>query len=142
MKPKDLLGQHELSGVDHLYPDASDNFAADVLRFTLDGVHYLATEDPDDGYRSMLGSFEVVSEGPVNRFDPIPVVLSVDRESYDAAEYDLERFTGMLTMRDARNGQVILEVGTKDWDDYYPYCVMRWMPEAIAASATSGTDWP
>jgi hypothetical protein len=140
MNPKELVGRHELSGVDHLYPDAAYNMDADVLRFTLDGVHYLATEDPNDGYRSMLGSFEVVADGPVNRFESIPVVLTVDGESYDAKDYDLERFTGILEMRDARNGEVILQVGTVDWDDYYPYCVMRWSPESIAASATSGTD--
>jgi hypothetical protein len=131
MNPKELVGRHELSGVDHLYPDVADNMDADVLRFTLDGVHYLATEDPDDGYRSMLGSFEVIADGPVN--------VSIRDESSDAEDYDeIERFTGILGMRDARSGRVILEVGTKDWDDYYPCCVMFWSPESIAA-ATSGT---
>lgn len=134
---KELIGTHELSGVDHLLPEGSQyQNDVDVMRFTLDGIHYLATEDPDDGYRSMLGTFDVVSDGPTTTFDPIPVVISVSDESYDAthrnADYYKDTFTGILTMCDARNGQVILQVGTKDWDDYYPYCVMEWTPENIS----------
>jgi hypothetical protein len=35
---------------------------------------------------------------------------------------------------DVVTGKVVLEVGTDNTDDYYPYCVMNWYPENLACN--------
>jgi hypothetical protein len=35
---------------------------------------------------------------------------------------------------DVVTGKVVLEVGTDNTEDYYPYCVMNWSPENLACN--------
>ena len=63
MELKDLVGEHELSGVDtttERVKPYGDYY--EVVRFVIDGKTYKATEDPNDGYRSYLKELEVTDE--------------------------------------------------------------------------------
>jgi hypothetical protein len=132
MELKDLVGEHELSGVDttkervkqygHYYKDC------EVVRFVIDGKTYKATEDPDDGYRSYLNELEVTDEKIANSFPPQKVIGKMKDDS------DWER-NETIQFIDTTTGKVVLEVGTDNMYDYYPYCVLHWYPENLAINA-------
>jgi hypothetical protein len=125
-----LVGSHTLSGVDEEVVKTESWYKGEyedcnALRFTLDGVTYMAIEDPDDGYRSSMRGL-VVSKTPTKfTFTPIPVVVS----ARDKGGYEDKDSAEVLEIRDARNGLVILEAGTENTNDYYPYFVGNWKPE-------------
>ena len=54
----DLVGAHVLSGIETGVRAFDDSFwceTSNYIKFTLDGITYMAVEDPDDGYRSYMG---------------------------------------------------------------------------------------
>jgi hypothetical protein len=62
-----------------------------------------------------------------NTFPGIRVVgKKMDNGTYHAND--------VLQLIDAANGNVVLEVGTADADDYYPCCVMSWHPDRLAVN--------
>ena len=131
MELKDLVGIHELSGVDTTtekvkqYSDTYED--AGVIRFVLDGKTYKAIEDPGDGYRSYCRELEVCDEVVSNNFSPQKVMAKMkDNDTYSVN--DTIQFVDVVT------GKVVLEVGTDNADDYYPYCVMSWSPENLACN--------
>ena len=131
MELKDLVGLHELSGVDTTTEEVKqwDNHYEDanVVRFVLDGKTYKAIEDPDDGYRSHCNELEVCDEVVSNNFPPQKVMGKMkDNSTYEVN--DTIQFIDVVT------GKVVLEVGTDNTDDYYPYCVMNWSPENLACN--------
>lgn len=131
MELKDLVGEHELSGVDTTtekvkqYGDYYED--CEVVRFVIDGKTYKATEDPDDGYRSYMKELEVTDEKVTNVFPPQKVIGKMKADS-DWETNDTIQFI------DAVTGKVVLEVGTDNTDDYYPYCVLHWSPENLAVN--------
>ena len=131
MELKDLVGLHELSGVDLTEEKVktwSDDFEnAGVIRFVIDGKTYKAIEDPDDGYRSNCRELEVTDEIITNMFPPQKVMGKMkENETYQTN--DTIQFIDVVT------GKVVLEVGTDNCDDYYPYCVFGWNPENMACN--------
>jgi hypothetical protein len=132
MELKDLVGEHELSGVDTTtervkqYGDYYED--CEVVRFVIDGKTYKATEDPDDGYRSYLKELEVTDEKVTNSFPPQKVIGKMKDDS-EWEKNDTIQFI------DATTGKVVLEAGTDNTDDYYPYCVLHWSPENLAINA-------
>jgi hypothetical protein len=123
-----LVGEHELSGVDFEQVRIDGDYsAANVIRFVIDGKIYVATEDPDDGYRSSMRELVIVEEPPVtNVFGPVKVV---GRERGEVIEFV-----------DAANSQTILEVGTDNSDDYYPSFVNHFYPDRMAINAGKSED--
>ncbi len=129
----DLVGTHQLTGVELgvRYPEESRYHPSDeanTIAFILDGITYVAVENPSDGYRSMLEGLELGTPDLVkNTFDPIAVTASYgakdNRNTWENREEVLE-------FRDP-TGALILEVGTDNADDYYPSFVANWRPEAI-----------
>jgi hypothetical protein len=125
MELKDLVGDHILSGVEigaltrkTYYGEEHCNY----IKFTLDGVTYSAIEDPDDGYRSYMEEL-VVSEGPCKiKLPNIEVVCKMEDDTY----YEKN---DVLLFFDVLSGKEILAIGTKNYDDYYPYCRLDYHPE-------------
>jgi hypothetical protein len=107
----DLVGQRNFGGIDFI-TDTGDGAA---VCFMLDGVAYVATEDPDDGYRSMLKDIRITDQVIVNRFGPIVV---------NAIMGD-----GVLQLFDVSRHQIVFEVGTDYIDDYYPCFAARFQPQ-------------
>ncbi len=82
MELKDLIGLHELSGVDMETKQIENynNDDAQVIRFVLDGKTYIATEDPNDGYRSTCNDLEVSDEPVKNTFSAHKVMGTMMRD--------------------------------------------------------------
>lgn len=127
----DLVGKHILSGIEvgsmeHKgYWGNTEIYA--YIKFTLDGVNYLATEDPADGYRSYMNELET-SDTPCKIRLPNIEVCCRMREDDEWMRNDVLEFLDVL------NGKKILAVGTENYDDYYPYCVLEYTPENMSCN--------
>lgn len=133
MELKDLVGRRKLDAVDFTnekikgwgdeYEDCS------VCRFRLDGVVYVAVEDPDDGYRSSMRELAVATDATLTNVFPAIEVDAVYRDKYDEfSQADL------LVLVDVVTGQPVLEVGTNNSDDYYPWFVADFQPHNMATN--------
>ena len=132
MELKDLVGEHELSGVDSITEEKKEfepfggcTLEFQVIRFVLDGKTYKATEDPADGYRSCMEEIEVTDEKITNNFPPQKVIGKM-KPGDNFNDNDTIQF------RDVVTGEIVLEVGTDYYDDLYPICIMYWNPENLA----------
>lgn len=123
----ELVGEHEFSGVETGYMNYKDELRWETkdcqyVKFTLDGIHYVAVEDPEDGYRSCCGTFQVELTPPKYSFEPIKVICSMmPDDSYQRND--------VLVIVDAITNKVILEIGTCNIGDWYPYFHFEYHPE-------------
>lgn len=143
MELKDLVGQHELSGVDMVeMPADPEGYSSDprnVCRFVLDGKTYTVTEDEDDGYRSSMKDIVEGGDPVLNVFQPQKVLASMQTEGEYGSVDDL------LVLRDIVTGKDVLTVGTENTDDYYPSFIANFEPKNMACNsqqATSGAVKP
>lgn len=129
---QDLVGEHVFDGVDtvaqsvNTWGDRYEN--CEVMNFRLDGKVYSATEDPSDGYRSCLDSFLETEERIKNVFPGVRVLARV-RTSGEYGPADILELVDLVT------GKIVLEVGTENTDDYYPWFVAAFHPENMATNA-------
>lgn len=128
MKLKDLVGKHKLSGVDYMpslrNKEKYDDYGNDIL-FCLDGVTYLMTENEDDGYRSYMTDLEITDRKIKNMFPKQDVECKyVDKSKEWNEESDILQLYSL-------GGKLILEIGTGNTDDYYPYTVFNFSPESM-----------
>lgn len=119
----DLVGFKKLDAVDfsenkikssELY-DAS----AQLCKFRLDGIVYLAVENPEDGYRSCLEDIYILDKDDVkNIFEPIDVECKINPNNPDC-----------LLVIDVNTNKPVLEIGT-DYtkDEYYPMFISDFNP--------------
>lgn len=132
MELKDLCGEHVLTGVDFdTIPPNPDEYydEANSMTFILDGKAYCAIEDPSDGYRSSLRDLFVATvESVKNTFEPCRVVGTHKTTRDYGGSCDI------LELIDVTTGQVVLEVGTDNDDDYYPWYVAYFRPQNMAAN--------
>jgi len=99
---------------------------AEYVIFILDGVAYQAVEDPDDGYRSYCKDIEIVDAATIkNKFEPIEVICKMTEDGQYQKNDVLEIYDGIT-------GGIILEIGTENTNDYYPYFVFRFTPENMS----------
>ncbi|MDE7398956.1 MAG: hypothetical protein K2N06_05445 [Oscillospiraceae bacterium] len=117
-----LCGEHTFSGCELIEEDGCG-----VCLFTLDNITYKAIEDPDDGYRSFCNDIQISEQKPNCTFPGIRVL-------YHMMEDDNWGCNNVLVIRDILNGKIILEVGTKNTGDYYPYCHFHYTPENMACN--------
>lgn len=135
MELKDLIGEHILDAVD-MRQAAVTNWGgeqsmANAIAFRLDGIAYVAMEDENDGYRSAMREIVVTDEPMKNVFLPLPVVGRHRTEGAYSGKDDV------LELIDTKTGQIVLEVGTDNVDDYYPGFVASFHPERMAHNTTN-----
>lgn len=128
---KDLIGTHILSGVETGEMEQERLFgyeSCNYVKFTLDGITYMAVEDPDDGYRSYCSDLKILDEKSRYELPDILVdcVMCIHEDS-DPWNHEND----ILVFKDAKNGKEILKIGTAHVNDYYPYCVLEYNPENI-----------
>ena len=127
---ENLCGKHTFSGCELTSEDIECFYGVEncgICLFTLDGVTYKAIEDPDDGYRSYCRDLRISEQPPRYCFPAIEVVCSMmEDKNYERND--------VLVVRDEENGKVILRVGTRNTDDYYPYCWFEYTPENMACN--------
>ena len=134
MEFKDIVGKHLFDAVDmfdtqiELYEGAEYFEDANACRFRLDGIVYEAVEDPDDGYRSMMRDFKIVENAKMKNVFPAVEVLVKHREYGDRCNADI------LDIIDIKTSKTILSVGTDNTDDYYPWFVCEYHPEAMSTN--------
>lgn len=135
MELTDLIGRRRLDAVDfddekikEYYGDGYED--SSVCRFRLDGVVYIAIEDPGDGYRSSMRDLVIANDANMKNAFPAIDVVGRHRTS---GEYG--RVDDVLELVDAVTGKVVLEVGTDNVDDYYPGFVSSFHPENMATNA-------
>jgi hypothetical protein len=127
MELKDLVGKHILSGVEYSNVIINDGWRNNneecvCVKFTLDGTTYTAVEDPEDGYRSACGDIEISEEVLNNSFSGVEVLCTM-LENSDYQENDILVITDVVTKK------IILEIGTGNCNDYYPYFHVEYIPE-------------
>ena len=125
MELKELCGKHILSGIETGYVE-EDEMACGYIKFCLDGIVYMAIEDPDDGWRSYCREL-IVSDMPCDIALPDVEVFGVMQDG------SLSR-NDVLRLFDTTTAEEVLAVGTEDWDGWYPCCVMRWTPENLSCN--------
>ena len=132
MELKDFEGKYQLQGVDECTESVKtwgDSFEdCSAIRFKLNGVVYVAIEDPDDGYRSYLGELKIDQLDIKNPFENVEVVASYR----DSNKYNEK--SDIMDFIDTTTGKVVLSVGTGNTDDYYPYFVASFDPTAMSVN--------
>lgn len=128
MELSNLIGKHILTGVEYgteRYKDCfNDEDDRQYVIFKLDDVEYLASEDPDDGYRSVCNELEIVINKIKNIFQPIEVFCKMRKDNdNDYGGNDV------LEIYDVINNKLILAIGTMNTDDYYPWFEFEYNPE-------------
>lgn len=127
MKLIDLIGKHTFTGVELGITErarlARRYGKVNSVKFELDGIIYMATENPDDGYRSYMNELEIINEPLKFKIPQMQVVCVHDTKD----EYGYK--SDILSFIDVENGKVFLRIGTKNTNDYYPYCLFEYKPE-------------
>ncbi|MDB4302117.1 hypothetical protein N9924_00980 [bacterium] len=123
MKLSDFEGKRKFSGIDKYYDSNGDGY---IIR--IDNKNYTILEDEDDGYRSYLGEIEEVDIKIDNMFEPIDVMCKMKDDGY----------TDALNVTDCKTLETILIIGTENYDDYYPMCVMEWYPKKMIHNINKG----
>lgn len=100
-------------------------YGVDNTRFKLNEIVYQALEDEDDGYRSHLGSVEVVQSSK-DVFYRSPLAKVRVEKAPDRENYEQE----MWRLVDVKDGHTWLVIGTENTDDYYPWFVFDYSPKA------------
>lgn len=100
--------------------------------FKIDSVVFKVVEDPDDGYRSHLGTIEYSDESK-GIFFGTPIA-QVKIETYDGPDNDPDlgswRVNHGYRLVDIVDDHIWLEFGTHNYDDYYPCFIFRHHPKA------------
>ena len=121
---KDLIGIHTLSGVEKGYIKDKDYYGAyedcNCLSFILDGIQYTAIEDPQDGYRSCMKTLKTEKKIKIKNIFPDVKVFCFMKDDRDS---------DVLIFYAVKGAMKILEVGTENKGDYYPYFVDNFYPE-------------
>jgi hypothetical protein len=133
---QDLVGEHVLDAVDLSNEQVKEKWGdgfedSQVIRFRLDGVCYIAIEDPSDGYRSSMREIAIADAEMKNCFQPVKVFCRHRTEGTYGDRDDV------LEVIDFKNGKTVLEVGTRNTGDYYPSFVSCFRPENMHINDSS-----
>lgn len=120
-----FIGQHTLTGMSNdSIPEAGEYGQVEecqVVRFTIDGVHFEAVQDPNDGYRSSLREVRISKNPPAVSIDPV----RVEAVMRNAPNDEVLQFVNVKTRKP------IIEIGTSEANDYYPGFVGEIHPENV-----------
>lgn len=137
----DLVGIHLMTGIEtgtvkreNWWSKEEDD--CNYVKFRLDGITYMAVEDPDDGYRSMCRNLEVVDEECRTKLPDILVECKMRDDEHDDIWGTEEN--DILEFYDVSNKQMFMAVGTGNTNDYYPYFAFEYTPEVLSCNAMKG----
>ena len=122
-----LVGKHILSGVEigiDTFKIWDEDEQCNYIKFTLDGVTYMAIENPDDGYRSCMEKLIIATHPCGTTIPDTEVVGRMDPDNKDS----------LITFIDCGTGKDVLCVGTDYGDSYYPSFVYSWFPENLSCN--------
>lgn len=116
---KELCGKHILQGVEWRHEENKN-----AVAFKLDGIVYLAIENEADGWRSYCEELKISNKDVHFHIPDTDVMCNMMENTFS-------ELNNVLVITDINTGKVILEVGTKNYDDYYPYCHFEYHPENL-----------
>jgi hypothetical protein len=144
IKLEDLAeGLHTLSGVEPFTVPNSGYMKdedANGLLFELDGKTYGAFENPEDGYRSCLDRLVCFPNIALSHtFAPITVWTQYETSSPDPHKCDDPGECEVLSFYavpahacpNITSEWLVLQVGTRATDDYYPWFVAHFDPKVL-----------
>lgn len=144
MEIKELAGEHILQGIENGIEDIDDgwgwNTSANYIKIKLNGTTYKMVEDPDDGYRSICREPIIVDGDPGIPLPNIPVRIEYSDISKSSSNSFWVEKEDIISIFDKKNNELIAEIGTRNTDDYYPYSVMRWLPENLNINEVINED--
>ncbi len=128
MEFKEFKGRHLLSGVDrtsHQKREGESEWEdyGDEYLICIDGINYLMIEDLNDGYRSNMLDPEITDREIKNRFEEQEVFIQHRTDGHYSGEKS--NIMEIYSM----SGDLILEIGTDNIDDWYPGAVFNYIPE-------------
>ena len=127
---KNLLGKHLFSGIEYGTMKHNNGYREELceyVKFTLDEVHYIAIEDPEDGYRSCCDEFKISETAPTYSFAPVEVLCTMMPDgSYSHND--------VLVLTDTITAEVVMEIGTCNTNNWYPYFYFTYSPENMACN--------
>lgn len=127
MRFEDFLGEHLFSGIEI----QEDDGTGARLLVTIDGRTFLFRENPDDGYRSFIEEeVEEINWRPRYNFNAVKCRV----------EWQPSPQNRVLMFIDSENEKCFLEVGTADYDDWYPIAVIHFKPENMSCNEERGED--
>ena len=104
-----------------------------VGEFKIDDIIFRVLEDPEDGYRSMLGAIEYSRDQSRAIFFRASLGrVRLEQYDFDAADDVYGEACRGYRLVDVDDGHVWLEFGTDNYDDYYPLFIFRHNPKAPA----------
>lgn len=118
-KLKELCGKHILQGVELMSIESKN-----AVAFKLDGIVYLAIENEADGWRSYCEELRISNKDVRFHIPDTDVMCSMMKNTFS-------ELNNVLIITDINTGKIVLEVGTKNCDDYYPYCHFEYHPENL-----------
>lgn len=122
---KNIIGTHIFYGIETGQCEKSFDFngteLVNYVKFTLDGNNYVAYEDPYDGWRSWLAELEIVDTSCKYKVPDTEIVCKMEDNSQNK----------VMEFIDVHNGKTFLRIGTRDYDDYYPMCILEYTPENL-----------
>ncbi len=115
-------------------------YGVDGNCYKLDDTIWEAIEDPNDGYRSYLASIQSKSNNANLIFFSDPIATVEVRETIIEHGFDGYNFVDVV------DGHVWLEIGTENYDDYYPCFRFVYHPKEPANIAPKSdgsvkSDW-
>ncbi len=138
MRLLDLVGTHIMTGIETgtviIKDMLGDKDNCNYVKFKLDGITYMAAEDPDDGYRSCCRELETVNEECKISLPNIVVECKMRDDLHDSI-MGTEK-NDILEFYDVGNNLMFMAVGTGNTNDYYPYFVFEYTPEALCCNKT------
>ena len=121
---EDLIGYHKFYGLDLIGKGNEHGDPYNCVLFNLDGITYIAEEDPYDDFRSYMSDIGISENKIRNTFGPVFVECAMSDSEHSE----------ILELKDVISGKIILSLGTANYTDYYPYCIIDWMPQNMAVN--------
>jgi hypothetical protein len=115
------------TNVNHPFDTNANGVALEIAR-NGESITVFVFEDPNDGYRSsatppLIAHCSMYEYAGTGEYIRVPVLISFLSYEHGNAEG--------IEVHDRRNGKLILQLGTNNTDDYYPYFTAEWKPENI-----------
>jgi len=127
---------------------------ADAILLQIDGIRYVIYNDPEDGWRSTGRLYQVddslnyiINEKYIKKLKtetlyPIPDEKVIVKYS----DVTLNNHSGFSTeyyeFFNADTNQLILKIGTDDYDDWYPCCIFQYNPENLSCNMSGNVKYP
>lgn len=123
-------GKHYLTAV-YTYAYEGWNDYGDGVILMLDGDIYYCYEDPEDGYRSYSVINKAKSLDEIKCDHQLPTFPPQEVYVKFTDKKDITGIRCWECLITNQNGELILRLGTDNYEDYYPMAIFEYHPENL-----------